>query len=161
MRGVVIATPGAVPWVTVTCAEAVFPAASVAAAVIVFVPSVRETWVVNAPLVSATACPFTVKLEIATASETVPVTVTWLWVVAKPFAGALMATTGGVVSSVALTDVLVLARLFVAVAVSVSTPWASGTLAVYEPPDKVAWTPFTETVTGAVPVTLPVTAIGV
>jgi hypothetical protein len=50
--------------------------------------------------------------------------------VKEAFWGAVIVTTGGVVSSVTLVDVLVVPRLFVAAAVSVFAPWVRGTLAV-------------------------------
>ena len=102
--GLVMATAGGVVspfWrVTWTVACPTFPAASVAATVIVLAPAVRETGAVKAPPESGTTWPLTVTRGMALASVTVPLT--WIGELAKtcPAVGLAIATTGGRVSVV-------------------------------------------------------------
>ncbi|MEX2205980.1 MAG: hypothetical protein WEF50_07090 [Myxococcota bacterium] len=133
------------------------PAASTATALIGFGPSASETVVVNAPPVSGTLAPFTVKPVIGLASVTVPLTTTESAAVSKPSAGVVIVTTGGVVSRVTPTCALAEPAALVAVAMSVFAPSARGTTALYVDPESVAATPFTLIETPA-PLKLPVTA---
>jgi hypothetical protein len=72
-------------------------------------------------------------------------------------AGAVTVIAGGVVSRVVVTEEEAEPKAFVAVAVSVFAPWLSGTWAVKVVPETVAELPFTVTVTGGVPETVPLT----
>jgi hypothetical protein len=57
-----------------------------------------------------------------TASETLPATLTWLWVVRVPLPGEVIVSAGGVVARVVVTDEVVDPKLLVAVAVRVLAP---------------------------------------
>src|SRR5512132_1612787 len=81
--------------VTVTDALFVFPAASIAVAVIVFWPQLRLTLVENEPALTGVALPFTVRpARPESRSPAVPVTVTDAVETVLLFAGEVIATDG-------------------------------------------------------------------
>jgi hypothetical protein len=153
---VIATTGGLVSSVTVSCAEATLPAASVAVAVIVFAPWERPTCVEKVPPETTAVAPFT-RTVVVMESETVPVTVTVDWSVKLPFAGEVKAMTGAVVSRVVVTEVAAVPKALDAVAVRRFEPWERGTEALKVPLETAATTPFTVTLTGLVPETEPVT----
>ncbi|MEX2205979.1 MAG: hypothetical protein WEF50_07085 [Myxococcota bacterium] len=108
----------------------------------------------------ATDWPTIESAAIGLASNTVPATICGVLETTAPFEGAVMLTTGGVVSSVTETEAESEPATFVAVAVSVFEPSTSGTLALKLLPLTAAATPLAFTVSGGVPVTVPETAIG-
>jgi hypothetical protein len=128
--GAAIEIVGGVARVTEIAAVPVFPAASVADALIGFDPTATDTVVVNAPELSVTGVSFTVNALIGLASVTVPVTVTGVPATSAPSAGPVIVTTGGVVSSVAETEADADPSALVAVAVSVFPPSTTGTEAL-------------------------------
>src|SRR5262249_41465701 len=88
---------GSVWRVTVTCAVPALPTVSVAVAVMVFGPSTKEICAVNVPLLTRARILFTV--TVAVGSSTVPVTVIASLFTTLPVLGAVIVTTGGMISA--------------------------------------------------------------
>src|SRR2546429_501094 len=106
--GCVTAITGAcVSSVTARVLVVAFPAASVATVVRVFEPSVNGTDPLKRPSdPTASGAPFTVTVT-TVASVTDPDTVTGVWFLISPFAGAVTANTGGCVSRMTVRGWLV------------------------------------------------------
>ncbi len=151
----------ATPRTTETVSEPTLPAASVAPAVMEFAPRANGIAALKVPSTSATVSPFSVKTAIGLASSTVPTTWIEVSVVTVPAAGAVIVTSGGVVSSVTSTEASAEPKAFPAVAVSVFAPSVSGTEALKLAPLTAAATLLTPTETGAAPESVPLTRTGV
>ncbi len=103
--------------VTVTVSVAVLPAASIATTVMVLMPLMRDTVVLNEPFFRSTELLLTVKPVTPMLSDAVPVTLTLEVVTVEPLAGAVMTMAGGmssITSKVIFTLVLELPTLSVA-----------------------------------------------
>ena len=126
----------------------------------VFGPSSRDTAAASYPATpTVAAVPLTATC--AAGSETRPATAIFCLETTAPFGGVEIEIVSGVASSVTETVAAASPNSFVAVAVSSLPPSSSGTDAVKTSPAIVAVTPFTVTVSGSEPTTVPVTVIGV
>ena len=145
---------------TVMESDPVLPAASVAVATTAFAPGVSVTAALKEAPSSTAGRPFTVTLAIGLASLTLPAIATSGTLTTVPFAGASIDTLGGALSSTTVTAVVAAPKSLLAVTVMGFAPATSGTLAEKVVPLTLAEIPSTRTLTGAVPVKLPVTSSG-